>query len=551
MATPMTRTTRRALSVSAQASRAAAAAAQTAPRTRTKIISPATIMRGSSAANKSSAAAMRVGRTSGRPDLRYHAAKFPPTEVMSRPPTACTARQMHTSTRFMRAEPAPAAPRNSSNTAGSATKRASLKARGLLKQQPLARPRPDMRYHAAKFPPSQMLSRPPTMPSARFLHTTACALRRSRKTLQSANAEAVVEEVPDDGKQAQNEQQSQGEEQVKQRQPSVALKDKKIVFLGSGKMAEAMMGGMVNGGAVEATQVTACDPNAGRRTYLKDRFHILTTANNASAAKGADILILAVKPQTMALVFDSIRDTISKDCLVVSIAAGFTLSQIREGLGVKRVVRAMPNTPALINESITSWTFTQEVSPEQRRQAKELLSAFGAEVLLSDERMLDMATALSGSGPAMCQLMFEAMIDAGVHMGFARDVSRKLVLHTVRGAVNLALASGEHPSMLKNDITSPGGTTAAALYQLERGGMRTVFSDAIWAAYRRSRELGGLDSCIGPGRFQVGTQLELPEELVENLQQATEAISAVKDEIAELHSDDDSTTTASNNKKQQ
>ena len=267
--------------------------------------------------------------------------------------------------------------------------------------------------------------------------------------------------------------------------------------------------------------------------------HVLTTANNASVAKASDILILAVKPQTMGHVLENLRPSINKNCLVVSIAAGFTLSQIQEGLGTDTVVRAMPNTPALINESITSWIFTEQTTPDQRRQAKALLNAFGDEVLLYDERQLDMATALSGSGPAMCQLMFEAMIDAGVHMGFPRETSRKLVLHTVRGAANLALHSGEHPSMLKNDITSPGGTTAAALYQLEKGATRTVFSDAVWAAYRRARELGGLDSCVGPGRFQVNSNLELPDDLVENLQQATEAMSAVKEEIADLKSDTD------------
>lgn len=421
--------------------------------------------------------------------------------------------------------------RSSPTVSGTLPQRAAPKQETLQSgqhQRLASRNRADLRYHAAKYPPPEMTCRPPLARAARGMHTSAVALRRSRKTMQSASA--TVEEADASQQQATVQEQ----EADTKRQPSAALKDKRIVFLGSGKMAEAIMGGMVNCGAVEASQVTACDPNAGRRTYLKDRYHVLTTANNATAAENADILILAVKPQTMGLVFDSIREKISPNCLVVSIAAGFTMSQIREGLCVDRIVRAMPNTPALINESITSWIFTREVSAEQRRQAKELLSSFGEEVLLYDERQLDMATALSGSGPAMCQLMFESMIDAGVHMGFPRDTSRKLVLHTVRGAVNLALHSGEHPSMLKNDITSPGGTTAAALYQLERGGMRTVFTDAVWAAYRRSRELGGLDSNVGPGRFQMtSNQLELPDELVENLQQATEAMSAVKEEISE------------------
>lgn len=145
-----------------------------------------------------------------------------------------------------------------------------------------------------------------------------------------------------------------------------------------------------------------------------------------------------------------------------------------------------------------------------------------------------MATALAGSGPAMCHLMLEAMIDTGVHMGVPRETARDMVLNTMRGAVNLTLQSGgAHPSTLRNDITSPGGTTAAALYEIERGGLRTVMSDAIWAAYRRSRELGGLDSCVGPGRFHYNASLELPEELVENLQQVTESMNDIKDELAD------------------
>eukprot|EP01147_Barroeca_monosierra_P000833 gene833-7893_t len=388
--------------------------------------------------------------------------------------------------------------------------------------------RADLRYHAAKFPPPNFFGRPPTgtaAPLARQFHTITAAYHRGQTAMLSAQDMVIEEDIAPARKEATSST------------VVPALQDKRIVFIGSGKMAEAIMGGIVNSGRVESQQVTACDPNSKRRSYLKTQFGINTTSSNAEAAEYADILLLAVKPQTMALVFEDIRGRVRKDCLIVSIAAGFTMSQIREGLGTECIVRAMPNTPALINESITSWTFTKVVSNDQRRQAKALLQSFGEEVLLSDERQLDMATALSGSGPAMCQLMFEAMIDSGVHMGFPRDVSRKLVLQTVRGAVNLAIQSGEHPSMLKNDITSPGGTTAAALYQLERGGMRTVVSDAVWAAYRRSRELGGLDSNIGPGRYQVSSQLELPEELVENLQQATEAMSAVKDEIEDLKKD--------------
>jgi pyrroline-5-carboxylate reductase len=152
----------------------------------------------------------------------------------------------------------------------------------------------------------------------------------------------------------------------------------------------------------------------------------------------------------------------------------------------------MPNTPAQIGEGITVWTDTPAVTEKQHAQARELLRALGEEVYVEDENYLDMATALSATGPAYVFLFMEALIDAGVHLGFSRHLSERLVLQTMRGAVDFARQSNLHPAQLRNMVTSPGGTTAEALYQMEKGGLRTVLSRAIWAAYQKSKYLGDL-----------------------------------------------------------
>jgi pyrroline-5-carboxylate reductase len=180
------------------------------------------------------------------------------------------------------------------------------------------------------------------------------------------------------------------------------------------------------------------------------------------------------------------------DALVLSIIAGARIVALQRGLGHRAIARAMPNTPAQIGQGITVWTTTSEVSEPQREQAQVILSALGEEIWMEDEGYLDMATALSGTGPAYVFMFMEALIDAGVHMGVSRDVATRLVLQTMQGSVALARATGRHPTELRNAVTSPGGTTAEALYQLEKGGIRTVISKAIWAAYQKSKYLGGL-----------------------------------------------------------
>jgi pyrroline-5-carboxylate reductase len=174
--------------------------------------------------------------------------------------------------------------------------------------------------------------------------------------------------------------------------------------------------------------------------------------------------------------------------------AGSRIKVIAEGLGHSAVVRVMPNTPAQIGEGMSVWTATSSVGEQQRAQAQTILKALGEEVYLDDEDYLDMATALSGTGPAYVFLFMEAMIDAGVHLGFSRRVAEQLVLQTIRGSVDFARQLVAHPAELRNMVTSPGGTSAEALYQLEKGGFRTVLSRAIWAAYQKSKYLGELSS---------------------------------------------------------
>jgi pyrroline-5-carboxylate reductase len=267
--------------------------------------------------------------------------------------------------------------------------------------------------------------------------------------------------------------------------------DVTIAFIGSGNMGEAMIQGLLKQRMVEPEQIIAADPRVERGEELAATYAVQYTTNNLEAATKANLLVLSVKPQVLDEVLPEVRGGARTCSLVVSIVAGAPIRMIADGLANPCVVRVMPNTPARIGQGISVWTATPEVPEAQREQARLLLKAFGEEIFVKDEDYLDMATALSGTGPAYVFLFMEAMIDAGVHMGFSRHIAEKLVIQTVRGSVEYAAASGEHPAVLRNQVTSPGGTSAEALYQLEKGGLRTVVSRAIWAAYQRSVGLGG------------------------------------------------------------
>jgi pyrroline-5-carboxylate reductase len=263
-----------------------------------------------------------------------------------------------------------------------------------------------------------------------------------------------------------------------------------IAIIGAGTMGEALIKGLLREQLIEPANLIASDPWQERLAYLREQYGIQTAPNNLEAVRQAEIVYLSIKPQVMTAVLRELKDNLDDDMLVFSIAAGVPVSKIRDGLNVASVIRAMPNTPAQIGQGITVWTATDTVTDIQRDHALTILQALGEEVYVDDEHYLDMATALSGTGPAYIYLFMEAMVDAGVHLGFSRHVAEQLVFQTVIGSANYARQSGLHLAALRNQVTSPGGTTAEALYHLDKGGFRTVLSRAIWAAFVRSEQLG-------------------------------------------------------------
>ena len=255
-------------------------------------------------------------------------------------------------------------------------------------------------------------------------------------------------------------------------------------------MAEAMISGLIRKGVSQPDDLIAAGPRKERLDQLMTQYGIHCETKNAQAAKQGDVIVLSVKPQTLDRVIVGLCDAIKPDALVLSIVAGATIKRIQEGLCHDIVVRSMPNTPAQIAEGITVWTDSAKVSDEQREMTRQILGALGEEIYVEEEYYLNMATALSGTGPAYVFMFMEAMVDAGVHLGFPRRIAEQLVAKTVRGSVDYYRKRDVHLARLRNEVTSPGGTSAAALYYLEKAGFRTAISRAIWAAFERSRELG-------------------------------------------------------------
>lgn len=263
-----------------------------------------------------------------------------------------------------------------------------------------------------------------------------------------------------------------------------------IAFIGPGVMAEAMIKGILRKGLARAEQILAAGPRVERLDELRQTYGLRPFTDNSLAASQAKVIVLSVKPQRLSAVLKGLKGHIPTDALVLSIVAGASIEKISKGLEHLAIVRSMPNTPGQIGEGITVWTASQAVTSEQREQARQILSALGEEIFVEDESFLDMATALSGTGPAYVFLFMEALIDAGVHLGFPRRIAEQLVVQTLKGAVAYYQQAGRHPATLRNQVTSPGGTSAEALYYLEKAGFRTAISRAVWAAYQRSLELG-------------------------------------------------------------
>jgi pyrroline-5-carboxylate reductase len=264
----------------------------------------------------------------------------------------------------------------------------------------------------------------------------------------------------------------------------------KVAIVGAGVMAEAMIIGLLADRAVTPRNLVASHPRRERRTALARAHGIRMVTRNADALADAEIVVLAVKPQMLGAVMREIGPRLADVQVVLSIVAGATLRTLTGGLEHPAVVRAMPNTPSQIRRGITVWAASSACTRHQRELARSVLRAIGSEKEVAEESFVAMATALSGTGPTYLFAVMEALIDAGVHLGFPRELAHDLVVETLIGSAEFAAASELHPAQLRNLVTSPGGTSAAAIYELEKGRIRTVLSDAVWAAYRRTLELG-------------------------------------------------------------
>jgi pyrroline-5-carboxylate reductase len=279
-----------------------------------------------------------------------------------------------------------------------------------------------------------------------------------------------------------------------------------VAIVGAGVMAEAMISGLLADRAVTPANLVASHPRRDRREALAKRHGIKVVARNADAVIAAEIVVLAVKPQMLGAVMREVGPELAKSQVVLSIVAGATLRTLTTGLNHAAVVRAMPNTPAQIRRGIAVWTGSSACTARQRDLARSVLRAIGSEKEVADETFVAMATALSGTGPTYLFAVKEALIDAGVHMGFPRELAHDLVVETLIGSAEYAAQSELHPAQLRNLVTSPGGTSAAAIYELEKGRIRTVLSDAVWAAYRRTLELGE------QLELEIGSQTSKPVE---------------------------------------
>jgi pyrroline-5-carboxylate reductase len=265
---------------------------------------------------------------------------------------------------------------------------------------------------------------------------------------------------------------------------------KTIAFLGAGNMAEALMKGLLRAHVAAPSEILCSDRRAERGPELTHKYGVRFTTDNLAAAREADIVVLSVKPQAMNKLLQEIKPALDQTKLVISIAAGVPIEAIERqvGHGV-RIIRTMPNTPALVGAGATALAPGEHATEADLAQARALFEAVGMAVVV-EEPLLDAVTGLSGSGPAYIFLIIEALADGGVKAGLARDQAQELAAQTVLGSAKLLIETGEHPGRLKDQVTSPGGTAIAGLHTLEAGGLRTTLMDAVEAATNRSRELG-------------------------------------------------------------
>jgi pyrroline-5-carboxylate reductase len=271
----------------------------------------------------------------------------------------------------------------------------------------------------------------------------------------------------------------------------VSIKDKKVAFLGAGNMGEAIIKGLLQTGLVPPSSISATDARADRLRQVAKQYGVRAAASNPELVRDADVVILAVKPQIMGAVLREIAAVVDRSKLLISVAAGVPVSALRDGLGKPaRLIRVMPNTPALVLEGVTAIARADGLEAGDLELAQELFGAVGRVVVL-DEEALDAVTGLSGSGPAYVAIVIESLADGGVKMGLDRATAMILAAQTVLGSARLVLETGMHPGQLKDMVSSPGGTTIAGIAALEEGGVRRTFISAVERATQRSRELGG------------------------------------------------------------
>jgi pyrroline-5-carboxylate reductase len=273
------------------------------------------------------------------------------------------------------------------------------------------------------------------------------------------------------------------------------LENVHLAFIGCGVMAESMIAGLLRQNLIAPENIVGSHPRETRRDELETKYGIRMFDSNADAAATVreidnSAIVLTVKPQRVANVLNDLKGSVAPNALVISIVAGAKVETISAALGTDHVVRAMPNTPSQIGAGITAWTCDENVTEPERAQVRQLLGALGKELFVETENMIDMATSLSATGPTYIFMVMEALTDAGVHLGFSRDLAKELVQETMLGSVKFAMASHKHPAELRNMVTSPGGTSAEAIYQMEKGTLRTVLSKAVYAAYKRAVDLG-------------------------------------------------------------
>jgi pyrroline-5-carboxylate reductase len=267
------------------------------------------------------------------------------------------------------------------------------------------------------------------------------------------------------------------------------LIEEKIGFIGIGNMGEALLKGIINSGLITPKRIFASDVNTEKLKNLSDELDINAVDNNYDLVDSSDIILIALKPDIVSKILSQISANLIQPKWCISIAAGVTISTIENLLQTGTpVVRVMPNTPAMVSEGMTAISPGANAKEEHLGKAKQIFQAVGKAIVLQ-EKLMDVVTALSGSGPAFVFLMIEAFADAGVQLGLTRPDAFLMATQTFLGSSKMVLETQEHPAVLKNKVTSPGGTTAAGLYELERNGIRSAIIDAVVAATNRSKQL--------------------------------------------------------------